>query len=188
MTALHESARRQLTEWEPHDASQNALRHTYLAYLDAMPRACFRDCVPGHLTGSVIVFDAGLTHVLLTLHHRIGLWLQLGGHCEEQDLSLYEVAAREAREESGLDGLRLTPHPVQLDTHPVTCSLGVPTRHLDVRYAAVAQPGSDGLPPRLVRSDESLDLAWWPVDALPRETDHATLPTLIASGLAALRA
>ena len=48
--------------------------------------------------------------------------------------------------------------------HPVTCSLGVPTRHLDVRYLVRAPAGAV---PRI--SDESDDLRWWPLDALPRE-------------------
>ncbi len=46
--------------------------------------------------------------------------------------------------------------------HPVTCSLGVPTRHLDVRYLVRAPAGAV---PRI--SDESDDLRWWPLDALP---------------------
>jgi hypothetical protein len=34
--------------------------------------------------------------------------------------------------------------------------------HLDVRFVAVAADGAD---PRV--SDESLDVRWWPLDALP---------------------
>ena len=48
------------------------------------------------------------------------------------------------------------------------CSLGVPSRHLDVRYL-VRAPG--GRQPRI--SDESADLRWWPVDALPSDEPHA---------------
>ena len=55
----------------------------------------------------------------------------------------------------------------------MTCSLGVPTRHLDVRYLVCAPAGA--VP---VISDESDDLRWWPVDALPPDTD--TVPTMAA--------
>jgi hypothetical protein len=48
----------------------------------------------------------------------------------------------------------------------VTCSLGVPTRHLDVRYLVRAPAGA--VP---VRSDESDDLRWWPVGSLPPDSD-----------------
>lgn len=185
---VHETAADTLRTWTPPDADQDSLRHTYLAFLDAAPDGCLRRSVPGHLTASVIVFDAGLRHVLLTLHPRVGKWIQLGGHCEESDRSLRAAAAREAREESGNETLRLTDAPVHLHTHPITCSLGVPTRHLDVRYAAIAAPGADGGPPPIERSDESVDLAWWPVDALPDNTDLEHIPTLIELGTAACRA
>ncbi len=53
-----------------------------------------------------------------------------------------------------------------MHVHPVTCSLGVPTRHLDVQFVARAPEGAEA-----ERSDESLDLRWWPLDALPDDTD-----------------
>ncbi|MGC5256605.1 NUDIX hydrolase [Gordonia sp. DT218] len=185
--SLHASAVACLRSWAAPDADQDALRHTYLAFLDAAPEACLRRSEPGHLTASAIVFDATLTHVLLTLHPRVGKWIQLGGHCEESDETLAGAAAREAREESGVPDLRLTSAPVHLHTHPITCSLGVPTRHLDVRFAAVARPTEDDRPPAIVRSDESVDLAWWPIDDLPPDTDTVDVPVLIDRGLAAWR-
>ena len=45
--------------------------------------------------------------------------------------------------------------------------------HLDVRYIAIAPPAACE-----VTSDESLDVRWWPVDALPPESD--TVPTMVA--------
>jgi hypothetical protein len=50
--------------------------------------------------------------------------------------------------------------------HPVVCSLGVPTRHLDMQFIAHAAADAE-----IVCSDESLDLRWWPLDALPDGTD-----------------
>lgn len=176
-----------LTAWDAPNADQDALRHTYLAFLDAAENPCERACVPGHLTGSAIVFDATGRHVLLTLHPRVGKWVQLGGHCEPEDTGIDAAALREATEESGLSDLRLSPEPVHLHTHPITCSLGLPTRHLDVRYAAVAPATADGTPPAPVRSSESVDLAWWPVDALPDGVDLDSVPTLIDYGRGALR-
>ncbi|MFW0792585.1 NUDIX domain-containing protein [Gordonia sp. CPCC 205515] len=187
-TSLHTSARTTLTAWQAPDPEQDSLRHTYLAFLDAAPNGCLRASEPGHITGSAIVFDATLRHVLLTLHPRVGRWIQLGGHCEESDETLRDAAAREAHEESGLPDLTVTADPVHLHTHPITCSLGLPTRHLDVRFAAVAAPTADGTPPPPVLSDESVDLAWWPVDALPPDTDTVDVPVLINRGLAACRA
>ncbi|MCF8571444.1 NUDIX domain-containing protein [Gordonia sp. HY002] len=185
--SITDATRAILADWTAPDAEQDALRHTMLAFVDAADDPCMRACVPGHVTGSVIVFDATLRHVLLTLHPRVGKWIQLGGHCEPDDASVAATAAREGLEESGLPSLRLSDAPVHLHTHPITCSLGVPTRHLDVRYAAVADPTPDGSLPAIVRSDESVDLAWWPVDDLPADIDADTIPVLIESGAPALK-
>lgn len=182
------STRSVLTDWRAPDADQDALRHAYLAFLDAAENPCARACVPGHFTASAIVFDVTGTHVLLTLHPRVGKWVQLGGHCEPGDAGIAAAALREATEESGLTGLTLSAAPVQLHTHPITCSLGQPTRHLDIRYAVVAQPTPDGGLPEPVRSEESVDLAWWPTAALPVNVDAESIPSLITHGHAALTA
>jgi 8-oxo-dGTP pyrophosphatase MutT (NUDIX family) len=157
--SLHADAVRTLTDWSPD--GQGALREAFLGFLAARPDAMARSCASGHLTASTVVLDASGSRVLLTLHPRVGRWLQLGGHCED-DVSLAAAALREATEESGIAGIALDPVPVHLDVHPITCSLGVPTRHFDVRYAGVAPAGAEP-----VLSSESTDLRWWPVDALP---------------------
>jgi 8-oxo-dGTP pyrophosphatase MutT (NUDIX family) len=133
-----------------------------LAFLAAQPAACLRANVPGHITASAFVYSHDDSQVLLTLHPRVGQWLQLGGHCEESDDTVAGAALREATEESGIDGLHLEPGLVDAETHAITCSLGVPTRHLDLRFRIRAPKGA--VP---VRSNESDDLRWWPRDAEP---------------------
>lgn len=167
---VRESAIAALTGWRAPDEAQDALRHAVLAFLDARPDACRRACVPGHVTASTLVFDDTGEQVLLTLHPRLGRWVQLGGHCEDGDDGIVAAALREAVEESGIAGLRLDPELVAIHVHPVTCSLGVPTRHLDLQFLATAEPGA-----RAVISDESLELRWWPVDALPDGADPGLL-------------
>jgi 8-oxo-dGTP pyrophosphatase MutT (NUDIX family) len=160
--SLHADAVTTLSSWRPAAASQESLRQAFLGFLAARSDSCRRSCEAGHLTASAVVLDHTGTQVLLTLHPRVGRWLQLGGHCEPSDTSLAGAALREATEESGMAGLRISAEPVHLDVHPITCSLGVPTRHFDVRFAVHAPPGASP-----VRSDESDDLRWWPADALP---------------------
>jgi len=163
-----------LGDWAAPDPDQDALRHAILAFVAARPDACERACAPGHITASAALLDDSGTRVLLTLHPRLGRWVQLGGHCEPGDADITAAALREAIEESGVHELTISAQPVSLHVHPLTCSGGVPTRHLDVQFAAWAPADAE-----ITLSDESLDLRWWPVDAPPEGTDYA-LAQLVA--------
>jgi 8-oxo-dGTP pyrophosphatase MutT (NUDIX family) len=176
--ALHADARAVLSAYDPgDDVAQRALASEYVAFLDAHDDGMWRACVEGHVTGSVLVLSADRTQVLLTLHSTIKRWLQMGGHCEVGDASLRDAAAREGLEESGIPGLVVSDVPLRLDRHRVGCHGG--SWHLDAQYAAVAPADAVA-----VISDESLDLRWWPVDALPHDTDDA-LRALVATALRA---
>ncbi|MDY6869419.1 MAG: NUDIX domain-containing protein [Actinomycetota bacterium] len=164
--SLYASAVDILTDWVAPDPAQDSVRHAVIAFLAARPDGCLRACVPGHVTASALVLDHAGTHAVLTLHPRFGRWLQLGGHCEPADSDIVAAALREAAEESGIDGLVIDPRLATVHVHPVTCSLGVPTRHLDLQFLVRAPEGA-----QITRSDESLDLRWWPLDALPPDTD-----------------
>lgn len=164
--SLHGSAVDILTEWVAPNPAQDALRHAVLAFLAARPDGCLRACAPGHVTASALVLDHTGTHAVLTLHPRFGRWLQVGGHCEPDDQDVVAAALREATEESGVEALVIDAQLAAVHVHPVTCSLGVPTRHLDLQFLVHAPEGA-----QIARSDESLDLRWWPLDALPPDTD-----------------
>jgi coenzyme F420-0:L-glutamate ligase len=159
---VHADAVAMFESYRDPDESQQSLAMAFLSFLQARPDATRRACRPGHLTAGAIVLDATGGRTLLTLHPRIGAWVELGGHVEPEDPTVLAAGAREAAEESGITGLVVDPVPIWLGAHPVTCSLGIPTRHLNVTYLAVAPAGAAA-----VRSDESDDLAWFPVDALP---------------------
>ena len=124
-----------------------------------------RDCFPDHVTAGVVVLSADLDHVLLNLHRKAQRWFAFGGHCEPGDTTLAGAALREGLEESGLERLEIDPVPVHLDLHEVDfCDPRGTVRHLDVRFTALAPEGGAHQV-----SDESLDVRWWPVAALPEE-------------------
>jgi 8-oxo-dGTP pyrophosphatase MutT (NUDIX family) len=160
---LHADALRILHSWTAPNAEQEALRERYVDHLRAHTDGLFRECRPDHLTASTLVLSADSSAVLLTLHAKARRWFQFGGHCEPGDQTLAAAARREATEESGLPGLVLDPTPVQLSEHAVGfCAPNGVVHHLDVRFVAVAPPETAHLV-----SDESLDVGWWPADALP---------------------
>jgi 8-oxo-dGTP pyrophosphatase MutT (NUDIX family) len=165
VTGLHADALTVLEGWRAPSAAQEELRREYVAHLHAHPDGLQRSCRPDHLTASTVVLDDTGRSVLLTLHAKAAQWFQLGGHTEPEDATLAGAALREATEESGIPTLVLDPVPVHLDAHPVPFCGGRPgTRHLDVRFVAVAPRGSTA-----EISDESSELRWWPVDALPSQ-------------------
>lgn len=179
MSDLHDSVLQSLTRWQAPDPAQDTLRHAVVSFVLARDDACRRDCVPGHVTASALVVDHTGSRALLTLHPRFGRWLQLGGHCEPGDPDIVSAALREASEESGISGLTMDPDIAAIHVHPVTCSLGRPTRHIDLQFIAHAPAGAE-----IVRSDESLDLRWWPLDALPADADFG-LAQLVAAAVTA---
>ncbi|WP_067817425.1 NUDIX hydrolase [Nocardia inohanensis] len=169
--SLHKSAVELLETWSPATGPEQSIRESMLAFLGSAPRGCLREHAAGHITASAVVFSHDEREVLLTLHPRVGRWIQLGGHCEESDDSVSAAAFREATEESGIPDLVLEPGLYGAQAHPITCSLGIPTRHLDLLFKIKAPAGA--VP---VRSSESDDLRWWPVDALPADADVLLLP------------
>ncbi|WP_052867831.1 NUDIX hydrolase [Streptomyces niger] len=165
--SLHEDAARVLKEWPAPAPDQEQLRLAYLDHLAAHPDGMWKPCGDGHITASALVIDPSRGRVLLTLHKKLRMWLQMGGHCEPEDATLADAALREAREESGIArGLTLLPGgPVRLDRHHTPCAW-----HLDVQYAALAPEGATE-----AISDESLDLRWFPYDEVPDVADESVV-------------
>ena len=130
---LELSCRRTLQTWSAPNPEQDQLRRQYLDHL-AKGDGWSRACVGAHLTASSLICAAAEGKVLLTLHARIGRWLQTGGHIESTDPTLEAAAEREAHEESGLADLFIEPSPLLLSKHEVPCGTVRPTYHLDVQY------------------------------------------------------
>ncbi len=149
---------------------------------------CFdRHALPGHYTGSAMVVSKDLRRVLLTLHRKLNIWLQLGGHAEGEHL-LPEVAMKEAQEESGLEKLRfldyesilqdyqthlsdMAPLPFDIDRHLIPAHKSEPVHyHYDVRFLIVAEE-----PEPIKVSDESHDLRWFSLDEARQKTSEESM-------------
>ena len=139
---------------------------------------CFRrDCLPGHVTGSAWVLSHDRSRCLLVHHAKLDRWLQPGGHCDgEPDPAA--AALREAREETGLEDLRIESwEPLDLDVHLIPARLDADGRiiepaheHHDVRFLVVAAAGQ-----RLVCSEESHDVRWFTRDEVLATVDEESV-------------
>lgn len=142
----------------------------FLAFVRSEPGCLDRSTLPGHVTASAVVLSAGSDRVLLTLHRKLGKWLQLGGHADGQP-EPHDVALREAEEESGLPDLAFAPPapwsrlsvpfpvPFDLDVHEIPATAREPAHwHFDVRYLL------ETFRPSATRvTSESVELRWFPL-------------------------
>jgi len=125
-----------------------------------------RGIVEGHLTGSAIVVSGGGDRVLLLHHRKLARWLQPGGHADPGERTGEAVALREAREETGIEGLALhegAPRPLDVDVHDIPARGDEPAHeHLDLRYLVVAPDGAEAR----LKADESRAIRWFRWDEL----------------------
>jgi 8-oxo-dGTP pyrophosphatase MutT (NUDIX family) len=147
----------------PADAAETRDLRRFLDFVAAHPDPFDRRIVEGHLTGSAVVTSADGARVLMVRHRKLQRWLQPGGHAEPGERSGEDVALREAREETGLQGLELhplAPRPLDLDVHRFPARGTEPAHdHLDLRYHVVA-PGT-----RIVGDPvETDDVRWFTWD------------------------
>ncbi len=166
---------RMIPEHDPRRALEQALCR-YLArhpQSEAAPRVldfirssadCFcRSHAAGHITGSAWLLSPQGQKVLLTLHRKLGRWLQPGGHADG-DADTLRVALREAEEESGIAGIRpLSTEIFDVDVHeiPARPASGEPAHlHYDIRY--LLQAPHEGF----CISEESDALAWFSAEEL----------------------
>ena len=162
-TRLVADVRRALTVTPAPDPGARFEQLAWLALLEQHGSALLtRQLAPAHLTASAAVLSPDAEFTCLVLHHKLQLWVQPGGHFESGDESAAGAAAREVLEETGLTG-EVLPVPALLSRHPAPCAPGVVDWHLDLQHVLIA-PQTQPQP-----SDETPEVAWWPVRALPEQ-------------------
>jgi len=169
--AAREALIRQLRVYGASWPEEAGLVRRFTGFLAAHPDCFDRRLATGHVTGSAWLVNRTGTHVLLTHHRKLGIWVQLGGHADG-DGNVFRVALREAEEESGLTGL--VPAGLDLfdiDAHRIPPRSGVPEHiHWDLRYAFRAMGGED-----YRVGAESHDLAWVEIGRLEELTREESM-------------
>jgi hypothetical protein len=157
--------REKLERYNPTDEKEIADRTQMLNFLNSHEDCFERSLSVGHFTGSCWLVNRDGTKFLLTLHKKIGRWLQLGGHADgDQDLA--RVSLKEAREESGLRNIELLSDEIfDIGIHLIAEHKGIPEHyHYDVRFLLKTTDNDEDIQ----ISNESDDLKWFEeVTALP---------------------
>lgn len=142
-----------------------------LAFIEAQDNLFGRDSLAGHITCSAWIVDGPLDQAVLVRHRRLARWVQPGGHIEAMETP-FQAAAREAAEETGLQGLiPWSQELFHLSVHRFPEGKDGPAHfHYDLRYLFLA-PGVSELP----GSAESDGVKWVRLDELQDFSDEATI-------------
>ena len=140
-------------------------------FVDEHPDCFQRGLLSGHVTGSAWLLNRAGSHVLLTHHRKLNLWVQLGGHADGEADTL-QVALNEAREESGIERLSILSRQIfDLDIHPIPAHGAEPAHfHYDVRFALQTIESDD-----FTLSPESKALEWVEIARLAEKTTEPSL-------------
>ena len=137
----------------------------------------FRESAHAHFTASSIIVSRDRQKTLMAYHKIYDSWAWTGGH-NDGDGDFLAVALREAREETGIEGLSLLGSGVaSLEILPVWAHVrrGVHVGshlHLNLSYLFEAD---ETLPVRAAEAENSA-VAWLPVDRLE---DYVTEPDML---------
>jgi len=138
-----------------------------------------RTTLDGHLTASAWITNRDGSEAVLLHHKKLDLWLQPGGHIDDEDSSLLEAALREAKEETGLKELVAKSTGVfDLDVHKIPSRKSEPEHwHLDIRFWFIAENEE------LELSDESHDLAWLSKSQIEQKTSEESVLRMVRKTL-----
>lgn len=134
---------------------------------------CFkRTQLSGHVTGSAWLVNRRKTHVLLTHHRKLNMWLQLGGHADGNP-DILSVALREAQEESGIANIKpLSDQLLDVDIHTIPARGDEPEHyHYDATFAFCTVDTDE-----FMVSEESLALEWIEISKI---TERTTEPSIL---------
>lgn len=164
-----------LNKYQPFDAHEHSMRQRIIEFVKENPNCFDRTLLIGHITASALIINKQRTHTLMTHHHKLEKWLQLGGHSDGNPDPL-NVALREAEEESGLKEITPVAEDIfDVDVHEIPARKNEPAHyHYDVRFLFEADDTHE-----LVLTNESKDLQWIPLERIEEYTTEESVLRMI---------
>lgn len=164
-----------ITEYAGHFPEEAVTCERLLQFVQSHADCFSRTCVPGHVTSSAWLFDTAGERVLLTHHKKLDIWVQLGGHMEGES-SVLDSALREAREESGIDGIGVCSDALfDIDIHEIPARGKDPAHlHYDCRFVLQTLSTDE-----FVLTQESHELRWVNVAEVSALTEEESVVRMV---------
>ncbi len=154
-----------LSAYEPHDEQEAADKAVMLDCIDRFDDVYLRTNLLCHVTASAWIANERRDRVLMIYHNIYDSWAWTGGHADgERDL--LSVAIREAKEETGLLGVRpasdrlLSIETLTVNPHRKRDRFVPAHLHLNGTFLLIA----DDTEPLRVKADENSAVRWFAPD------------------------
>lgn len=160
-----------LSNYQTSRQSEQAMIDRYTQFVRDHEDCFERSQLSGHVTGSAWLVNKQGTHVLLTHHRKLNMWLQLGGHADGNP-DILSVALREAREESGILNIEpISDQLLDIDIHKIPARGDEPEHyHHDATFAFRTVESEE-----FTVSDESHALEWVEISKLAERTNETSI-------------
>ena len=160
--------RQKLEQYRPYNEQEDADRSVMLSLLAREEDILTRENSTAHFSASAWLVNPARDKVLMVYHNIYRSWSWTGGHADGES-DLLSVAVREAREETGVNTIRVVSEDifsieiVTVEGHEKR-GVYVPSHlHLNVTYLLEADEGE-----RLrVKPDENSGVRWFPAEFVP---------------------
>ena len=175
---MKEKLIQKIKEFRPYNEQEVTDKATLLNLLAENADISRRENLIAHLTASAWVVNPERNKVLMAYHNLYNSWAWLGGHADG-DYDLAAVAKKEAREESGLQEVRLVSEDIlslevlTVDGHEKKGKYVPSHLHLNCTYLLEADPNA----PICIKEDENSQVGWIDFDDI---VNKSTEPWFIA--------
>ena len=164
-----------LNKYSPYNALESKMLNEMILFVGQHEDCFLRSNLKGQVTGSAWILDYDHQHVLLVHHAKLDKWLQPGGHTDG-NANVFEVALKEAKEETGLQSLVSFGEEIfDIDVHTIPTHKDVPEhKHFDIRYIFEADIREK---PQI--NEESKDCKWIALEEVKNFNNEASVLRMI---------
>ena len=165
--------RKQIENYVPFNEQEENDKELMLKYIDLFDDVLTRENKLCHFTASNRIVNRERTKILMNYHNIYKSWTWTGGHADGES-NLYNVALREAKEETGLEHLKLLSNGIfgleiiTVDSH-IKRGKFVPSHlHLDCCFLLEADENET----LKIKPDENSGVKWIDIDEAIKITNE----------------